>query len=288
MTLTEAFDLYRLEYILDNNQSRKTEENHQYTLKSLVNFFGDIEIEELTRPMVRQWKSNLESRNKAPNTIRTFVIKLRVVLKYLRTEGYSCLDPEKVVTPKRPNGTVNFVLAEDIKRLIEACDVPGSKYINRARNKALVALLFSTGLRVSEVCRLDVAHVKTDSFSVKTKNGDNEVFFIDAMARQYVNEYIAMRQDNNPSLFVSDIGKLRMTPGNVQEVFRNLRRFTGLNVRPHVMRHSFGTDLMINGADIRYVQAMMHHKNIQTTAQYLHVVDKELEGLHAKFHTKLQ
>lgn len=287
MTVNEAFDLYRSEYILDNNQSSSTEENHTNACKSLVNFLGDVEIESLTKTSVREWKNHMEARNLAPNTRRGYVIKLRVVLKHLRMEGYDCLDPDKIPAPKRTSGKIDFIPPEDVQRLIEACDIPGSKHINRARNKAIVALLFSSGLRVSELCRLDIAHVRTNTFSVQTKGGDYNLFFMDDTARKYIDAYIAVRRDNNPALFVSDLNKLRITPDNVQEIFKYLRRRTGLIVRPHVMRHSFATDLMNNGADIRYVQSMMHHKNIQTTAQYLHVVDAELQGLHEKFHTKI-
>jgi integrase/recombinase XerD len=288
LTLSDAFDLYRLEYIQDTNQARKTEENHIYALKSLVSFLGDIELSSLTRTMVREWKADLEVKNRAPNTIRGYVIKLRVVLKYLRMEGHDCLDPEKIPVPKRTSGSIDFVPPEDVMRLIAACDVVRSKHINRARNKAIVALLFSSGLRVSELCRLDRAHVRSNSFSIQVKGGDNAVFFIDQTARKYITAYLRRRRDGNPALFVADQGgKPRVTPGNVQTMFRYLRKHTGLNVRPHVMRHSFATDLMKNGADIRYVQSMMHHKNIQTTAQYLHVIDAELQGLHEKFHTSL-
>jgi site-specific recombinase XerD len=120
-----------------------------------------------------------------------------------------------------------------------------------------------------------------------TKGGENQVFFVDDNARGYIEKYLNMRADNNPALFISDVNKLRMTPDNVQEVFKTLRKYTGLDVRPHVMRHSFGTDLMNNGADIRRVQELMHHKNIQTTAQYLHFVDGQLEEMHNEFHSKI-
>jgi len=288
VTLFEAFESYRLDCILFRNQSRKTEENHIYAMKSLVRFCGDIELEALTFDIVRQWKSSMEARRLGSNTIRSYIIKLRVVLKYMTMKGIVCLNPDLVPIPQRQTKKVNFISPQDVLRLIGACEVPGAKHINRLRNKAVVALLFSSGVRVSELCKLDKNDVREDFFSVVGKGGVLAPSFIDATARQHIDAYLKKRKDHNPALFVSDQRSYpRMTPDGVQEVFRRLQRITGLEVRPHVMRHSFATDLMRNGADIRYVQQLMHHKNIQTTAQYLHVVDAELHGLHNKFHTKI-
>lgn len=288
MKLTEAFETYRLDCILFGNQSRKTEENHVYAMKSLVRFLGDIELEDLTFDAVRQWKQSMEVRRLGNNTVRSYIIKLRVVLKYMNLKGIPCLNPDLIPAPHRETRKVTFISPQDVQTLIEACDAPNSKHINRARNKAIVALLFSSGVRVSELCKLNREDVKEDFFSIVGKGGVLAPSFIDDNARQHIDTYLKKRKDHNSALFVSDQkGRPRMTPDGVQEVFRRLQKLTGIEVRPHVMRHSFATDLMKNGADIRYVQQLMHHKNIQTTAQYLHVVDAELHGLHGKFHTKI-
>lgn len=287
MTIKEAFDLYRQEVILDKDQAWKTEEGHLCAMKTLVGFFGRRSIESLTVKDVRDWKVSMEVQGKAPNTRRGYVVKLRVVLKYLRREGHYCLDPEKIEIPKRTKGTIRFLSARQVKTLINACDFVRSKHINRARNKAIIALLFSTGLRVSELCRVDIAHTRTSYFSIRTKGGENEVFFIDDNARQYIDAYLEMRKDHNPALFVSDLNKQRIGPDTVQIVFRVLRELTGLNAWPHTLRHSFGTDLMENKADIRRVQELMHHKNIQTTAEYLHFLDGTLGEMHETYHSKI-
>lgn len=288
MLLTEAFEAYRLDCILFRNQSRKTEENHIYAMKSMVRFLGDVELEVLTFDMVRKWKSDMEARRLGNNTMRSYIIKLRVVLKYMALKGIICLSPDLIPIPQRETRKITFISPADVLKLIAACEVPGAKHINRARNKAVVALLFSSGVRVSELCKLNKDDVRDDFFSVVGKGGVLAPSFIDANSRKYIDDYLSKRKDRNSALFVSDQkGYPRMTPDGVQEVFRRLQKTTGMEVRPHVMRHSFATDLMKNGADIRYVQQLMHHRDITTTARYLHVIDEELHGLHGKFHTNL-
>ena len=287
MTLSEAFDLYRSDCILFTNQSRKTEEQHQITKKSLLAFTGDIPLESLTFDIVRDWKSLMERKNRSAGTIRGYQIKLRVVLAYMRKRGYTCLDPELIHLPKRQQRVPKFIGPEDIQKLIDAQDKARVKHILRARNKAIIALLFSSGIRNSELCSMDISDAKYDFFTVVGKGGVGDPSFIDERARGYINAYLAMRKDNCPALFVSDMNKLRITPGTLQEILKYARKNAGFSeqITPHVLRHSFATDLMRNGCDTRYVQKLMHHKSIETTQVYLHVVDEELRSLHQKYHT---
>lgn len=288
VTITEAFETYRLDCILFPNQSWKTEENHIYAMKSLVKHTGDVQLESLTFDMVRQWKQSMEARRLGNNTMRSYIIKLRVVLKYMHSKGERCLNPDLIPAPQRETRKITFITPQEVKTLIEACDRPGNKHINRLRNKAIVALLFSSGVRVSELCKLNRLDTNEDFFSVVGKGGVLAPSFIDDTAREHIDAYLKKRKDKQSALFVADQkGFPRVTPDGVQCIFQNLQSVTGIEVRPHVMRHSFATDLMRNGADIRYVQQMMHHKSIQTTAQYLHVMDEELHGLHEKYHSKL-
>lgn len=290
MTITEAFEAYRLDCILFRNQSRKTEEHHVYAMKSFLKYIGNIPLADLTFDMVRQWKSSMEARGMTNGTMRGYIIKLRVVLKYAQSRNVPCLNPDLIPVPQRNDtGKMTFISPEDVTRLLEGCDRPGNKAVNRLRNKAIVALLFSSGIRVSEICRLNRDDVRESFFSIPGKGGVVAPSFIDATARECIDAYLKRRKDHNSALFVADQkGYPRVTANGVQEIFKHLRNYTGISVTPHTLRHSFATDLMRNGADIRYVQQLMHHKSIQTTAQYLHVVDGELHSLHDKFHTKLQ
>lgn len=279
MRLTEAFANYALDVIAFRNQSRKTEEAHNVALKSLLEFTGDIPIEQLTFDVVREWKLSMEKRELGSETVRGYLIKLRVVLNYLRFKGIECLDPSNIPLPKRTSKLPEFLSPLEVSRLIDAT--------GKTRNKAIISMLYSTGLRVNELCQLDRSHVKNDFFTVVGKGGSKQLCFIDERTRGFLKAYLRSRQDNSPALFLSPQKCLRMTPGNVQEIFKVARVKAGFDwpVHPHSMRHSFATNLMVNGAPIYSVSKLLGHKRLDTTAQYLHLYDAHLEEIHKKYHS---
>lgn len=282
MTISEAFELYRLDYIVPKNQSAKTEESHNTCLSSLTRFFGDIKFEDLSRPMIREWRADVVRRTSV-GTEYTYVIKLRVVLQYFLEEGYAVVSPAKIPVPRRPDVIVDFLTPEQVKFFIESCNARCKA--TRVRNKAIISLLYSSGIRVSELCSMNRTHITGKNyFTVLSKGGVAAPSFIDHRSQVYIMTYLRMRSDNNPALFLSETGQ-RIRPGNVQEVFASLSNVTGIKATPHTMKHSFCTNLMNNGADIRHVQRLAKHKSIQTTEKYLHVLDNELAGLHKQFHT---
>lgn len=280
MYISEAFELYREDFIIPKNQSQKTEEAHINCMRSLIKFLGDIQIEDLTRENVREWRRFIL---RTCNTDRNHVIKLRVVLSYLIEEGYSVISPSKIQVPKRADPIVRFLTPEQVKLFIDSNN--SRARTTRVRNKAMMSLLYSSGIRVSELCRLDKADVTGKNFfTISGKGGVAAPSFIDHRTQVYIMTYLRMREDNNPALFINENGK-RIRPLNVQEVFENVSKVTGIKATPHTMKHSFCTNLMRNGADIRHVQRLAKHKSIQTTEKYLHVMDNELSGLYKQFHT---
>lgn len=284
MTITEAFELYRDDFIVPKNQSAKTEENHFICQDALVHYFGDIDIEQLTRANIRQWRINL-AKTRSDATVRNYVIKLRVVLGYLYKEGYKVVEPENIQVPQRSDPKVRYLTPEQVQLFIDACGEVTNNRLTRARNKAIVSLLYSAGIRVSELCGLDVIDVQgREFFATEGKGGVVAPSFIDARSKKLINTYLRMRSDNQKALFISEQGN-RIRPLNVQEFFCNLSDHVGIKATPHTLKHSFCTNLMANGADIRYVQRLAKHKSIQTTETYLHVLDNDLQRLHAQYHS---
>lgn len=274
MRLIEAFDLYQSDVIIFRNQSAKTEENHLIVKKHIVGFFGDIEIETLTFPMVRQWKIELEKK-RSPETVRNYIIKLRVVLAYLNKTGITTISPDLIPVPQRTDKVPEFITKEQVTALIDAT--------TKIRNKAIIALLFCSGVRVSELCRLDIGDIREGRFTVVGKGGKARLCFVDARADRYIKQYLKKRRDNHSALFVSDYG--RITAGGVQDVFKYARGKANLpNVSPHTMRHSFATNLLRSNMNIRYVQTLLGHSSLETTMMYTHVIDHDLQKQYEAHH----
>lgn len=289
ISLSEAFELYRQNIILYENKSRKTEEMHEIALKSLLLFLGgDIPLNELTFDHVRRWRNQMEQRGRTIQTIYGYIIKLRVVLAYCKRQGIECLDVDDVKPPKRNRKRAPSFLTEDeITELIEAM-ADNRERMHALRNPAIGALIYSSGIRVSELVGLNISDVRYDTFTVGGKGGDPRPCFIDDRARQLIDRYLKARRDNSPALFVSEINKTRISVGTVQLIFRNARKKTGITavkVTPHIGRHSFATNFLRNNGNMRYLQRMLGHDSLETTQIYASVVDEDLRDIHRRFHS---
>lgn len=288
LTLSEAFELYRKDVIVYKNQSAKTEEMNICAMKSIVNFLGDIPISELEVDQVRRWTSDLR-KTRTSNTVRGYILKLRVVLKHLKARGYEVLDAEAVGIPKRDSRVVDYLEVEEVKAMLHAVfqKGPGYSRFKRYRNRAIIALMFSAGLRNGELCQMERTQIKpgVDSFTVIGKGNKPRVCFIDPVTHKYIDEYLALRDDPYPALFVSEQlkGREKINPGVVQ----NAAIKAGLNksIHPNTLRHSFATDLLRNNANIVYVKELLGHASIQVTMTYTHVVDEDLHQIHRLKHT---
>jgi integrase/recombinase XerD len=274
MTITEAFDLYRLDYIVFRNQSAKTEENHYVCMRALVGFFGDVEIESLSFRMVRDWKLHLD-KNRSPATVRNYVIRLRVVLEHLNRRGYKVLDANVVPVPKRIQKVPVCLSREQVTTFISST--------KSLKNKAIISLLYASGLRVSELCALNREDIKDDKFTVVGKGGKARLCFLDERTKVLMGLYLESRVDNHQALFLTDYNG-RITPGTVQDNFRRIRKASGIECHPHTLRHSYATNLMDNGMHIYTLSRLMGHSSIQTTSVYLHVTDPQLQEEYTKHH----
>lgn len=278
MKISEAFDLYKNNYMFYKSHSRRVLENHEYVKDKIVRCLGDIEIENLTLEDVQKWSSEILI-GRAWNTVRNDVVRLRSVLKYLNLNGVECMNPELIPVPKREEVTRDFLTAEEVESMIDnACNV---------RAKFVISLLYSSGIRLSEFLSLNRDSIQEKKFQVVGKGQKTRLCFTDDRTIRLMGEYLANRDDDNDALVVSRLNKERMTPTNVQMLVKNAARAAGItkHVTPHVLRHSFATNFIHNNGNIRYLSAMLGHRSVATTMIYTHVVDNDLERQYQQFHT---
>ncbi|MBI4034605.1 tyrosine-type recombinase/integrase [Candidatus Saccharibacteria bacterium] len=294
-----------LEYMeLEQNRSAKTIENYSHYLTRLSDFAGDIKLADIDVDLVRKWRLWLNrlgtntSEELSKTTQNYHLIALRSFLRYCAKREIPALTADKIelANVKRPQ--VTFLTPEELERLASQPDTAKPAGL---RDRAIIELLFSSGLRVSELCALDRGHINLDrlEFTVRGKGQKDRPVFISPEAADWVSLYLKQRQDNSPPLFIRYAGQrqtdtsgnyARLTPRSVQRLISRYARLAGItkHVSPHTLRHSFATDLLMNGADLRSVQAMLGHANIATTQIYTHVTDPHLKEIHNKFHRRPQ
>lgn len=294
-----------LDYIehleVEGGRSAKTAENYKLYLERFVEFTDDIVVSKITSEVVRKyrlWLNRYKNDNEdelATITQGYHLIALRGFLSYLSKRDITSLSPEKIVLPKIARKQVTFLHFDEVQRLLEQIDL-GSE--SGLRDRAIIELLFSSGLRVSELVNLNRDHVNTKrrEFMVRGKGQKDRPVFIGEASALRVEDYLASRLDNLPPLFLSysrnnlssTTGDYRrLTARSIQRLITKYARLAGItkHVSPHTMRHSFATDLLMNGADIRSVQSMLGHSSISTTQVYTHVTDQHLREIYEKFHS---
>ncbi len=286
---------------VEGGRSAKTSQNYKLYLERFVEFTDDIHVEKITAEVIRKYRLWL-NRYKNPlgeglSTITQsyHLIALRGFLKYLGERDIPSLPADKIKLPKVSRKQVNFLHYDEVTRLLEAVQGDDESAL---RDRAIIELLFSSGLRVSELVNLNRGHINTKrrEFMVRGKGQKDRPVFISKSAADKVDEYLATRIDNLPPLFLSysrnnvanQTGDYRrLTARSIQRMIAKYGRLAGLtkHVHPHAMRHAFATDLLMNGADLRSVQSMVGHANIATTQVYTHVTDEHLRDVHERFHS---
>lgn len=287
MTVQEAFDTYRRDVIQFGNQSLSTERHHGDTCKALLAFLKqDMPIRDLSFEHVRKWRNHMELKRCSSGTIYGYIVRLRCVLKHMAKLNEPCLSVEDIKPPRRIKRAPGFLTEEEVSQLIITAAHTRGRF-RAKRNAAMLALLYSSGIRVSELVHLNITDVHYDTFVVFGKGGKSRPCFIDARARKYLDEYLKHRKDYCDALFISELYKERMSISAVQEILRGIKERAGISkkVTPHVFRHSFSTNFLRNNGNMRYLQAMLGHESLDTTQMYAQVVDEDLRAIHTKFHS---
>jgi len=307
--LSYANTMYMSELILDyiehleveGGRSYKTGENYTLYLERFVEFSNNTTVDKITSEMIRKyrlWLNRYKNNNEDELAIITqsyHLIALRGFLTYLSKRDIPSLSPEKIELPKVSRKQVTFLHYDEVARMLDGIPLDSESGL---RDRAIIELLFSSGLRVSELVNLNKDHVNTKrrEFMVRGKGQKDRPVFIGEATALRVEDYLAARLDNLPPLFLSYSRNntagtsgdyRRLTARSIQRIINKYARLAGItkHVSPHTMRHSFATDLLMNGADIRSVQSMLGHSNISTTQVYTHVTDEHLREVYEKFHS---
>lgn len=297
---------YILDFIehleVEGGRMPKTAENYEFYLNRFVEFAGDIKVSDINGELVRKFRLWLNRHeNERGETLATItqayhLIALRGFLKYLSKRDIPSLSPDKIELPKTARKQVTFLHYDEIQRLIEQINTHEEAGL---RDRAIIELLFSSGLRVSELVNLNRDHINTKrrEFMVRGKGKKDRPVFISQSAADWVEQYLAIRQDTLAPLFIGYSRNVeantsgnfrRLTARSIQRMVSRYARLAGItkHVSPHTMRHSFATDLLMNGADLRSVQTMLGHSDISTTQIYTHVTDAHLKEVYEKFHSE--
>jgi site-specific recombinase XerD len=294
-----------LEYLeIEQNRSQKTIANYDHYLTRLIDFTGDdIRVSDIDAELVRKWRIwlNRLGTNTAEelqkSTSNYHLIALRSFLKFCAKRDIPALPADKIELAHTKRKQVTFLTEEELERMFEQPDL---QTLHGLRDRAILELLFSSGLRVSELVGLDRDHInlKRREFMVRGKGQKDRPIFISQEAAGWISQYLEKRADNTKPLFIRYSGKhgaidtsgnfQRLTVRSVQRLVSHYALLAGItkHVSPHTLRHSFATDLLMNGADLRSVQAMLGHSNISTTQIYTHVTDPHLRAVHERFHHK--
>ncbi|MEI8248992.1 MAG: site-specific tyrosine recombinase/integron integrase [Candidatus Taylorbacteria bacterium] len=293
-----------LEYIeIEKGRSVKTVENYDHYLTRFIAFAKIKDPKDINETIMREYRlwlnrqptglKNSTNATLKKKTQNYYLISLRAFLKYLAKRGVKTHSPEYIELAKVGERHIDLISADELSRLLAA---PQGDDVKSLRDKAILELLFSTGLRVSELCSLSRdLDLSADEFPIRGKGDKVRVVFISDAARTAVKKYLAKRVDTEDPLFIkigtTETNKNKesaLTKRSIERIVKFYAIKAGISkkVTPHVIRHCFATDLLGNGADLRSVQMLLGHANISTTQIYTHVTDSELKRIHKQFHNK--
>lgn len=294
---------------IERGSSLKTVDNYNRYISKFFVWAKIKNVNDINEDSIREFRLHLNrlpgstkgmgprTVNKSDNTMKRntqnyYLIAIRQFLKYLGKRGVTSLAPDKIELAKMKERQIDFLSGDELQRILNAPNGDDEKSL---RDRAILEMLFSTGLRISELCSLprDI-NLERDEISIRGKGEKVRVVFISDDAKTAIKNYLKKRKDLGGGLFIpvrSNGGKSvsdDLTPRSIQRMIKTYAAKAGImkHVTPHVLRHSFATDLLSNGADIRSVQMMLGHANIATTQIYTHVTDAHLRETHKKFHSK--
>lgn len=311
--MTTQLDQLKREFLehveIEKGNSLKTVNNYNHYISRFLEFAKITEPKDITDDKIREFRLYLnrqpgvktrgqQSGTLKKNTQNYHLIAIRSFLKYLMKRGITSLSPDRIDLAKIKERSLDLISADELNRLLKAPTIENitskkDNILKMLRDKAILELFFSTGLRLSELCSIDRdLDLSKDEFSIRGKGEKVRVVFLSDSAKDAIRNYLKNRKDLDEPLFIqysrNGAKGNRLTPRSIERIVKYYAIKAGISkkVTPHIIRHSFATDLLSNGADIRSVQMMLGHANIATTQIYTHITDKQLRDVHKKFHSK--
>jgi site-specific recombinase XerD len=278
MLISEAFERYRTDFIIQKGLSDATAENYKQTLASMQKALPIMHLEDMTYDHIKKWHNWMIDMGISASSRRGYLSRTKNLLRYYNRVHLINFDIDLFELPKEPKRKPKYVTPREVRAMIDqaAC----------LRDQCIIALLFSTGIRVSELIRLNRRDIDGNRIEVMGKGKVERTAVVDPKTLQRLQEYLETRSDRLQPLFLT-CRKDRIKKERVEGIVRTAGELAGIHrvVTPHVLRHSHATDLLSNGADIRYIQHSLGHADISTTMIYTHVIDKDYERVYSQFHT---
>jgi len=273
--------------VLEKGRSKGTIKEYLRKLLVFISWLEKNKINKINDEVIFNFRSFLNKKGLSLKTQSYYLIALRNFLRFLQKRGIEIYDPLKIELPKIPEREINILTDEELNRLLNS--VTGDD-LKSLRDRTLLETLFSTGLRVSELCSLNRdLDLNKKEIIVKGEGGRIRLVFLSEIAKNYLKKYLEKRTDKEPALFIS-LSKSskfkRLSPRGVEKIIKYYAKKAGIlkKITPHTLRHQFATDLLMAGADLRAIQLLLGHKNLQTTQIYTHLTNKELKEIHQAFH----
>jgi site-specific recombinase XerD len=283
------FEKYKNYLSLEKGRSQGTIKEYLRKIRIFLNWLKQNNIKKINDDVIYNFRIFLNNKNLSLKTQSYYLIALRSFFKFLKKRNIKTYDPFKIELPKISEREINILTDEELNRLL---DSPNLDNLKGLRDKALLETLFSSGLRVSELCSLNKdIDLNKGEIVVKGKGNKFRIVFLSQKAKKAIKDYLDKRKDDNPALFIN-LSKnktfKRLTPRGVEKIIKFYAKKAGIlkKITPHTLRHQFATDLLSSGADLRAIQLLLGHKNIQTTQVYTHLTNKELKQIHQAFHGK--
>jgi site-specific recombinase XerD len=279
-----------LQYLeIAKGRSKGTIKEYKRKIFYFFRWIGWKNFDQIKKEDIWKFRVHLNEKGLNKKTQSYYLIALRNFLRFLKNNGLNVLDYNLIELPKIGERKLEILEPDELLRLLNA---PDGDDLKSLRDKAILETLFSTGLRLSELCSLNRdINIKKGEIPIVGKGGRVRIVFLSDFAKEALIKYLKAREDKNPALFISlskNQPPKRLTPRGIEKIIKYNAKKAGIikRVTPHMLRHQFATDLLRGGADLRSVQLLLGHKNLSTTQIYLHIVDKELKKIHKEFHRK--